>query len=192
MLIGKGLLLLLHPLICLIESGSSYAKERACAKDNARVISSRGGVGSLFAKCGMLCVEEFASFVDVRGVFVEEDAVEEKQAAVIALSFILIYLGNRRIYRKEERVILSVDQLLDHFIPNSDKKYPLSILMSLSHSKECRKQMVNTGALLFLQKLGEMDVDGAKKLQETIGRRKLYMGCLGDRNDHNRSQTSGF
>ena len=44
MLIGEGLLLLLHPLIRLLESGSSYAK---CVKDNARLISSCGAVGSL-------------------------------------------------------------------------------------------------------------------------------------------------
>ena len=101
-------------------------------------------------------------------------AIEEKQAAVRALSVILICSGNRRIYRKEERVIVSVVQLLDPSIPNFDNKYPVSILMSLTHSKKCRKQMVNAGALLFLQKLVEMDVDGAKKLQETIGRGKLW------------------
>ncbi|GJY02665.1 vacuolar protein 8 [Tanacetum coccineum] len=101
-------------------------------------------------------------------------AVEEKQAAVKALSVILVCSGNRRIYRKEERGIVSVVQLLDPSIPNFDKKYPVSILMSLSHSKKCRKQMVNSGALLFLQKLVEMEVEGAKKLQESIGRAKLW------------------
>ncbi|PWA87804.1 hypothetical protein CTI12_AA126680 [Artemisia annua] len=327
-LIGEGLLLL-HPLIRLLESGSSVAKERACVvlnvlscvKDNARVISSRGGVGSLLELCesgtpssrNVACgvLRNLSSFVDVRGVFVEEGAVEvllrvvksgtvlaqeygfgclsnlvredddlkvvvvrsgvfvslrgffdsgysvrslevaveflknlacdervvefivnegflvrivellscgvlgvrvqcakavfrlgcnakarrelgelgcigpligmldgkaieEKQAAVRALSAILVCSGNRRIYRKEERGIVSVVQLLDPSIPNFDKKYPVSILMSLTHSKKCRKQMVNAGALLFLQKLVEMDVDGAKKLQETISRGKLW------------------
>ncbi|KAI3766069.1 hypothetical protein L2E82_16118 [Cichorium intybus] len=101
-------------------------------------------------------------------------AIEEKQAASKALSAILIYTGNRRIYRKEQRGIVSAVQLLDPSIPNLDKKYPVSILMSLTHSKKCRKQMVNSGALLHLQKLVEMEVEGARKLQETIGRGKLW------------------
>lgn len=68
-------------------------------------------------------------------------------------------------------MIVSVVQLLDPSILNFDNKYPVSILMSLTHSKKCRKQMPNAGASL---KLLDMDVDGAKKLQETIGRGKLW------------------
>ncbi|KVI06140.1 vacuolar protein 8 [Cynara cardunculus var. scolymus] len=104
----------------------------------------------------------------------EGKAIEEKQSAAKALSTIMIYTGNRRIYRKEERGIVNAVQLLDPSIPNLDKKYPVSILLSLSHSKNCCKQMVNSGALLYLQKLVEMEVEGAKKLQETIGRGKLW------------------
>ncbi|KAI3785915.1 hypothetical protein L1987_45041 [Smallanthus sonchifolius] len=104
----------------------------------------------------------------------EGKAVEEKQAASKALSTLLIYSGNRRIYRKEQRGIVSAVQLLDPSLLNLDKKCPVSILMSLTHSKKCRKQIVNAGALLYLQKLVEMEVEGAKKLQETIGRGKLW------------------
>ncbi|KAK9066358.1 hypothetical protein SSX86_013680 [Deinandra increscens subsp. villosa] len=104
----------------------------------------------------------------------EGKAVEEKQAAAKALSTILIYSGNRRIYRKEQRGILSAVQLLDPSLLNLDKKYPVSILMSLTNSKKCRKQIVNSGALLYLQKLAEMEVEGAKKLQETVDRGKLW------------------
>nr|XP_043615430.1 uncharacterized protein LOC122587355 [Erigeron canadensis] len=101
-------------------------------------------------------------------------AVEEKLAAAKALSVILICSGNTRIFKKEQRGIVSVVQLLDPSIPNLDNKYPVAILMCLIHSKKCRKQMVNSGALLYLQKLVEMEVDGAKKLHETIGRGKLF------------------
>ncbi|KAJ0890547.1 putative armadillo-like helical protein [Helianthus annuus] len=79
-----------------------------------------------------------------------------------------------RIYRKEQRGIASAVQLLDPTILNLDKKYPVSILMSLTHSKKCRKQIVDSGALAYLQKLVEMEVDGAKKLQETISHGKLW------------------
>ncbi|KAJ0752120.1 hypothetical protein HanPI659440_Chr09g0320691 [Helianthus annuus] len=45
--------------------------------------------------------------------------------------------------------------------------------MSLTHSKKCRKQIVDSGGLVYVQKLVEMEVDGAKKLQETISHGKL-------------------
>ncbi|KAJ0902199.1 hypothetical protein HanPSC8_Chr08g0334181 [Helianthus annuus] len=73
-------------------------------------------------------------------------------------------LGNRRIYRKEQRGIASAVQLQDPTILNLDKKYPVSILMSLTHSKKCCKQIVDSGGLVYLQKLVEMEVNGAKKL----------------------------
>ncbi|KAK1433961.1 hypothetical protein QVD17_10879 [Tagetes erecta] len=113
------------------------------------------------------CIQPLITMLDGK-------AVEEKQAASKALSAILICSGNRRIYRKEQRGIVSAVQLLDPSILNLDKKYPVSILMSLTHSKKCCKLMVNSGALLHLPKLVEMEVEGAKKLQEIIGRGKLW------------------
>ncbi|KAF5755337.1 putative armadillo-like helical protein [Helianthus annuus] len=104
----------------------------------------------------------------------EGKSVEEKQAAAKALSTILVCSGNRRIYRKEQRGITSAVQLLDPTILNLDKKYPVSILMSLTHSKECRKQIVDSGGLVYLQKLVETEVDGAKKLHETISHGNLW------------------
>uniref|UniRef100_A0A5B7B0K4 Putative ARM repeat superfamily protein isoform 1 n=2 Tax=Davidia involucrata TaxID=16924 RepID=A0A5B7B0K4_DAVIN len=101
-------------------------------------------------------------------------AVEEKEAAGKALSALLVYAGNRRIIRKEERGIVGAVQLLDPLIQNLDKKYPVSVLNSLVHSKKCRKEMVAAGACVYLQKLVEMDVEGAKKLLESIGRGKLW------------------
>ncbi|MFS7917951.1 hypothetical protein Hanom_Chr03g00195221 [Helianthus anomalus] len=45
---------------------------------------------------------------------------------------------------------------LDPLITNLDMKYPVSIMLSLTHSKKCRKQMVKSGALLHLEKLVAM------------------------------------
>ncbi|KAI3737455.1 hypothetical protein L2E82_27458 [Cichorium intybus] len=101
-------------------------------------------------------------------------AMEEIEAAAKALSTILIYTENRRIYRKEQKGIVRVVHLLDSSIKSIDKKHPISILMSLTHLKKCRKQMVNSGALLHLPKLVSMEVEGAKKLQEIIGGGKLW------------------
>nr|GEU37870.1 hypothetical protein [Tanacetum cinerariifolium] len=101
-------------------------------------------------------------------------AIEEAEAASKALTTILIYTENTKIYKKDQRGIASVVRLLDPLVTGLDKKYPVSILMSLTRSKKCRKQMVNSGALLHLEKLIAMEIEGAKKLQESIGSGKLW------------------
>ncbi|GLT79442.1 hypothetical protein SLA2020_509310 [Shorea laevis] len=101
-------------------------------------------------------------------------AVEEKEAAAKALSTLMLCQGNRKLFRKDERGIVSVAQLLDPLVQNLDKKYPVLILAELAHSKKCRKQMVAAGACVHLQKLIEMDVEGAKKLSESLGRGKMW------------------
>lgn len=101
-------------------------------------------------------------------------SVDEKKAAAKALSSLLQYSGNRRIFQKEERGIVSAVQLLDPSISNLDKKYPVSLLSSVVISSKCRKQMVAAGAGLYLQKLVEMNVEGSKKLLESLGRGKIW------------------
>ncbi|KAF8022503.1 hypothetical protein BT93_F0117 [Corymbia citriodora subsp. variegata] len=101
-------------------------------------------------------------------------AVEEKEAAARALSNLLLYTGNRKIFRKDAKGVPSTVPLLDPSIQNLDKRYPVSILASLVHSKKCRKQMVSVGACAYLQKLVEMDVEGAKKLHDSVGRGKIW------------------
>lgn len=101
-------------------------------------------------------------------------AIEEKETAAKALSTLMLYTGNRRIFRKDEKGILSALQLLDPSIKNLDKKYPVSLLTSLVQCKKCRKQMVVAGACAYLQKLVEMDIEGSKKLLESLGRGKIW------------------
>ena len=101
-------------------------------------------------------------------------AIEEAEAASKALSSILIHTENTNIYKKDQRGIASVVRVLDPLVTGLDKTYPVSILMSLTRSKKCRKQMVNSGALLHLEKLKAMEIEGAKKLQESIGGGKLW------------------
>ncbi|CAN4085478.1 unnamed protein product [Withania somnifera] len=104
----------------------------------------------------------------------EGKAVEEKEAAARALSNLMIYAGNRKIFRKEERGIVNAVQLLDPVVQNLDKRHPVSLLASLVYSKNCRKQMVGLGACVHLQKLADMEVEGAKKLLDCLGRGKLW------------------
>ncbi|XP_019154135.1 PREDICTED: uncharacterized protein LOC109150621 [Ipomoea nil] len=101
-------------------------------------------------------------------------AVEEKDAAAKALSNLMAYAGNHRIFKNEERGIPSVVQLLDPVIHNLDKKSPISILNAVVDSKTCRKTMVAAGAVAYLQKLVDMEVDGAKKLLHRLCNGKLW------------------
>ncbi|CAM8919137.1 unnamed protein product [Rhodiola kirilowii] len=104
----------------------------------------------------------------------EKKAVEEKEVAAKALSNLVQCTSNKKIFKKDERGIINVVQLLDPLVHNLDKKYPVSILTSLVHSKKCRKLMMAAGASLHLQKLVEMDVEGSKKLFESIRHGKVW------------------
>lgn len=101
-------------------------------------------------------------------------AVQEKEAAAKALSTLLLYAGNRQIFRKSEGGIVSSVQLLNPSIQNLDKKYPVAVLASLVHSNKCKKQMVAAGACVHLQKLVTNEVEGSKKLLESLCRGKIW------------------
>lgn len=101
-------------------------------------------------------------------------AVQEKEAAAKALSTLLLYAGNRQIFRKSEGGIVSSVQLLNPSIQNLDKKYPVTVLASLVHSNKCKKQMVAAGACVHLQKLVANEVEGSKKLLESLCRGKIW------------------
>ncbi|KAK9278838.1 hypothetical protein L1049_028417 [Liquidambar formosana] len=100
--------------------------------------------------------------------------LKRKKLAAKAMSNLMLYAGNRRIFRKDERGIVSAVPLLDPLIQNLDKKYIVSILASLVHSKNSRKQMIAAGACVYLPKLVEMNIEGAKKVSESLGRGKIW------------------
>nr|XP_004298537.2 PREDICTED: vacuolar protein 8 [Fragaria vesca subsp. vesca] len=101
-------------------------------------------------------------------------AVEEKEAAAKALSALLLYADNRKIFRKTEGAILSTVQLLNPSLKKLDKKYPVAVLAALVHSKKCKKQMVAAGACVHLQKLLDLEVEGSQKLLESLCRSKIW------------------
>ncbi|CAN7039511.1 unnamed protein product [Brassica rapa subsp. trilocularis] len=101
-------------------------------------------------------------------------AMEEKEAASKALSTLLVCTSNRKIFKKSDKGVLSLVLLLDPKITKFDKRYTVSALELLVTSKKCRKQVVAAGACLHLQKLVEMDVEGAKKLAENLARSKIW------------------
>ncbi|XP_010531852.1 PREDICTED: vacuolar protein 8 [Tarenaya hassleriana] len=101
-------------------------------------------------------------------------AVQEKEAASKALSTLLVCTSNKRVFKKSEKGIHNLVQLLDPKIKNLDKRYTVSALELLVTSRKCRKQIVAAGACLHLQKLAEMDVEGAKKLADSLARSKIW------------------
>ncbi|RZC17425.1 U-box domain-containing protein 11 isoform A [Glycine soja] len=109
------------------------------------------------------CVLGLIKMLDGKGV-------EEKEASAMALSVLLMHPANRRVFRKDERGVVSAVHLLNPSLQGLDKKYPVSLLALLVHSKSCRKQMVAAGACVYTQKLVEMDVPGSKKFLESLGR----------------------
>ncbi|KAI3435254.1 uncharacterized protein J3R85_006165, partial [Psidium guajava] len=116
-------------------------------------------------ECG--CVAALIKMLDGKGA-------EEKGAAAKALSSLLLYAGNRKTFRKDAKGVASTVLLLDPSIQNLDKRYPVAMLTSLVHSSKCRKQMVTRGACAYLQKLVEMEVEGAKKLYDSISRGRIW------------------
>lgn len=98
---------------------------------------------------------------------------EEREASVKALAYLMHVSGYRRIFRKDEGGIVNVVQLLDPLVGDVEKRYPLSVLLSLSQSRKCRKQMVAAGACGYLRGNLATQVEEAKKLLECLGRGRI-------------------
>uniref|UniRef100_A0A0D3HMA0 Protein HGH1 homolog n=1 Tax=Oryza barthii TaxID=65489 RepID=A0A0D3HMA0_9ORYZ len=83
--------------------------------------------------------------------------------------------GYRKLFKKEEQGIVNVVQLLDPSTARGgvDARFPVSVLLAVSPSRRCRKQMVAAGACGFLQALLAAEVDGAKKLADCLARGKM-------------------
>jgi hypothetical protein len=103
----------------------------------------------------------------------EGKVAEEREASVKALAYLMHVSGYRRIFRKDEGGIVNVVQLLDPLVGDVEKKYPVSVLLSLSQSRKCRKQMVAAGACGYLRGSLAMQVEEAKKLLECLGRGRI-------------------
>lgn len=116
--------------------------------------------------------KEFEGAITPLVRMLEAKAVEEKEVAARVVASLVSFPVYQRLLRKEEKGIVNVVQLLDHSVL-VDKKFPILILVSISKSRKCRKQMVAAGACGYLQKLATMEVDRAKKLLEDLGRGKI-------------------
>lgn len=98
----------------------------------------------------------------------ERDAAARALAALVAASS-----SYRKLFKKDEMGIVNVVQLLDPALRAVEKRFPVAVLLAVSQSRRCRKQMVAAGACGFLQGLLAAEVEGAKKLSECLGRGKM-------------------
>ncbi|KAL6659857.1 hypothetical protein ACP70R_002686 [Stipagrostis hirtigluma subsp. patula] len=103
----------------------------------------------------------------------EAKAVAERDAAARALAALVASSGYRKLFKKDERGVVNVVQLLDPCARGIDKRFPVAVLLAVAQSRRCRKQMVAAGACGFLQGLLTAEVDGAKKLAECLGKGKM-------------------
>lgn len=182
--------------VASLEIAVEFLRHLALCPAIAEVLVSDGFIGRLMVllKCGVVDVRiAAAKAVDALGFstksrkemgesgcipplvgMLDGKSIEEKGAAAKALSNLMLYVENRKIFRKDDRGIMGAVQILDPSIHNLDKKYPVSILASVVNSRTCRKQIVAAGACAYLQKLVELDIEGAKKLLESLGPSKLW------------------
>lgn len=106
----------------------------------------------------------------------EAKSVAERDAAARALAALLAASSAcRKLFRKDERGIVNAVQLLDPAggPRGLERRFPVSVLLAVSQSRRCRKQMVAAGACGFLQGLMAAEVEGAKKLAECLGKGKM-------------------
>ncbi|KDP20878.1 hypothetical protein JCGZ_21349 [Jatropha curcas] len=102
---------------------------------------------------------EFVRFLDAKSFEVREMASE-------ALTSMVSVPKNRKRFIQDDRSIAFLLQLLDQEEANSagNKKFLLSILISLTSSNSGRRKIVNSGYLKNIEKLAEAEVSDAKRL----------------------------
>lgn len=125
---------------------------------------------------GKLGREKAAELVPKLVRMLEAKGDEEKAAAVQTLaSLVTTSSGSRRAFRREEKGIVNAVMLLDPLLWSVDKRYPVMVLLSVSQSRRCRRQMAACGACEYLKRLVvSEEVEGAKRLKDSLERGKIF------------------
>lgn len=99
---------------------------------------------------------------------------EIREMAAEALASMVLVSRNRRKLVQEDRNIGMLLQLLDSEEGNSgNRKFLLSILMSLTSCNSGRRKIVNSGYMKNIEKLAEADVSDAKRIVKKLSTNKL-------------------
>lgn len=149
-------------LVHVLRSGSVGAQQ-AAASALCRVCSSTE-MKKLIGEAG--CIPLLVKMLEAKSNGAREIAAQ-------AISSLITLSQNCREVKRDDKSVPNLVQLLDPSPQNTAKKYAVSCLASLSSSKKCKKLMISYGAIGYLKKLTEMDIQGAKKLLERLERGKL-------------------
>ncbi|MBA0592397.1 protein CELLULOSE SYNTHASE INTERACTIVE 1 [Gossypium raimondii] len=149
-------------LVHVLKSGSLGAQQ-AAASTICRVCTS-SEMKKLVGESG--CITLLVRMLEAKSNSAREVAAQ-------ALSSLVTVSHNCREYKKDDKTVPNLVQLLDPSPQNTAKKYAVSCLSSLSSSKKCKKLMISYGSIGYLKKLSEMETPGAKKLLERLERGKL-------------------
>ncbi|XP_050214011.1 uncharacterized protein LOC126665297 [Mercurialis annua] len=108
-------------------------------------------------------MSEFIKFLDAKSFEVREMASE-------ALTSMISVAKNRKRFVQDDRNIGLLLKLLDQEEVNSgnNKKFLISILISLTSSHSGRRKIVNSGYLKNIEKLAEAEVSDAKRLVKKL------------------------
>lgn len=153
----------LFPRLSHVFKAGSPGAQHAAASAICRVCSV-AEVKKLVGEAG--CIPLLVDMLDSK-------ILSAREVAAQAISSLVTLPQNRREVKRNEKSVPSLVQLLDASPQNTAQKYAVCCLASLSSSNKCRKLMVSYGANGYLKKLMELDVPGAKKLQEQLAGGKL-------------------
>ncbi|KAK4803836.1 hypothetical protein SAY86_003653 [Trapa natans] len=155
---------LLQCLVHVIRFGSLAAQQAAASAICQVSVSGHDEAKKLIGEAGIIPLL-------INSLEKKSDILKEVSAQAIS-SLITVHQNYREVKRNDQSVP-SLVQLLDPNPKNTAKKYAVLCLLRLSPNKKCRKVMVSYGAIGYLKKLKEMDVQGSKKLLERLERGRL-------------------
>uniref|UniRef100_A0A5B7AC84 DUF7032 domain-containing protein n=1 Tax=Davidia involucrata TaxID=16924 RepID=A0A5B7AC84_DAVIN len=154
---------LLPRLVHVLGSGSLGAQQ-AAASAICRVCNTSAEMKKLVGEAG--CIPLVVKMLEAK-------TNSAREVAAQTISSLLTLSQNCREVKRDDKSVPNLVLLLDPSPQNTAKKYAVSCLASLSSSKKCKKLMISYGAIGYLKKLAEMDIQGAKKLLKRLERRKL-------------------
>lgn len=116
---------------------------------------------------------EFVRFLDAKSYEIREMAAE-------ALYRMVSIPKNRKRFVQDDRNIGFILQLLDKEAANSgNKKFLLSILMSLTSCNSARRKIANSGYLKNIEKLAQAEVSDAKRLVRRLSTNRFRIMLSG-------------
>ncbi|GER26420.1 ARM repeat superfamily protein [Striga asiatica] len=136
---------------------------RICTSDETKMLANENGCIAFLAK------------------MLEAKDNETREIGARALASLMTVSSNcKEVIKSGDKSVACLVGLLDPNPHNGGKKYAVACLVMMSSSKRCRRVMVSYGAVGYLKKLVEMDVDGAKRLLERleIGRFEKFVHQL--------------